>query len=66
MITLNLTLTQINAVLGALGAAPYVQVAEVIDTIRSQATPQVEAQRSIQDLEKAVENKKNFAIKLMV
>ncbi len=57
MITLNLTLTQINAVLGALGAAPYVQVAEVIDTIRSQATPQVEAQRSIQDLEKAVENK---------
>lgn len=57
MITLNLTLAQINAVLGALGAAPYVQVAEVIDTIRSQATPQVEAQRSIQDLEKAVENK---------
>ena len=55
MITLNFTLNQINAVLGALGAAPYVQVAEVIDTIRSQATPQVEAQRSIADLESAVE-----------
>lgn len=56
MITLNLTLAQINTVLGALGSAPYIQVTEVIDTIRTQASPQVEAQRSIQDLEKAVEN----------
>jgi hypothetical protein len=55
MITLNLTLDQINTVLGALGAAPYIKVADVIDAIRSQATPQVEAQRSIADLESAVE-----------
>ena len=55
MITLNLTLPQINTVLGVLSAASYNQVAEVIDTIRLQATPQVEAQRSIADLESAVE-----------
>ena len=55
MITLNLTLPQINTVLGVLSAAPYNQVAEVIDTIRVQATPQVEAQRSIADIESAVE-----------
>lgn len=55
MITLNLTLAQINTVLGALGAAPYIQVADLIDVVRSQATPQVEAQKSIADLESAVE-----------
>lgn len=56
MITLNLTLDQINTVLGALGAAPYIKVTDVIDTIRSQATPQVEAQKSIADLESAVKD----------
>lgn len=41
MITLNLNLSEVNTVLQALGAAPYAQVAEVIQTIRDQATPQV-------------------------
>lgn len=56
MITLTLSLNQINTVLGALGTAPYIQVAEVIDTIRSQATPQVQAQKSIEDLETSVQD----------
>ena len=57
MITLNLSLAEVNAVLQALGAAPYVQVASVIDTIRTQATPQVQKQQeeaSVADLEKAI------------
>ena len=57
MITLNLSLAEVNAVLQALGAAPYIQVASVIDTIRTQATPQVQKQQeeaSVADLEKAV------------
>ena len=57
MITLNLSLAEVNAVLQALGAAPYVQVASVIDSIRTHATPQVQKQQeeaSVADLEKAV------------
>jgi len=57
MITLNLSLAEVNAVLQALGASPYVQVASVIDSIRTQATPQVQKQQeeaSVADLEKAV------------
>lgn len=54
MITLNLTLTQVNTILGALGAAPYIQVTEVIESIRKQATPQVDSQESVKDLEAAV------------
>ena len=56
MITLTLSLNQINVVLGALGAAPYIQVTEVIDAIRTQATPQVQAQKSIEDLETSVQD----------
>lgn len=57
MITLNLSLAEVNTVLQALGAAPYAQVMTVVDTIRTQATPQVQKQQeeaSVADLEKAV------------
>jgi len=41
--TLDLTLDQINVIMGALGNAPYVQVAAVIAEIQKQAAPQVQA-----------------------
>lgn len=41
-ITLNLTVEQVNLVIGALAKAPYEQVADVITNIRNQAIPQVE------------------------
>jgi hypothetical protein len=41
-ITLNLTVDQVNLVIGALAKAPYEQVADVITNIRTQAIPQVE------------------------
>ena len=43
MINLELTLNEINLILQALGQAPYVQVAELVEKIKVQATPQVEA-----------------------
>lgn len=43
MITLNLTIQEINLILQALGQAPYVQVADLVDKIKAQAVPQVEA-----------------------
>jgi hypothetical protein len=43
MINLELTVNEINMVLQALGQAPYVQVAELVDKIKVQAIPQVEA-----------------------
>ena len=43
MIDLNLTVNEINLILQALGQAPYVQVADIIDKVRTQAAPQVEA-----------------------
>jgi len=39
--TLDLTIDQINIIMGALGNAPYVQVAPVIAEIQKQAAPQV-------------------------
>jgi hypothetical protein len=42
-ITLNLTIDQVNLVIGALAKAPYEQVADVINEIRGQAIPQVQA-----------------------
>ena len=43
-IKLDLSLTEINGVLQALGNAPYVQVVALIDKIKSQAIPQIQAE----------------------
>ena len=43
MINLDLTVNEINLILQALGQAPYVQVAELVEKIKAQAVPQVEA-----------------------
>jgi len=43
MIGLNLSVQEINLILQALGQAPYVQVAELVEKIKAQAVPQVEA-----------------------
>ena len=43
MIDLNLSVNEINLILQALGQAPYVQVAELVEKIKAQAIPQVEA-----------------------
>lgn len=43
MIDLNLSVNEINLILQALGQAPYVQVADIVEKIKEQATPQVEA-----------------------
>lgn len=42
---LELTLPEINAVLQALGAAPYAQVFELVQKIREQAQAQVSAEQ---------------------
>lgn len=41
MITLNLTLDQVNGILTILGKAPYENSAELIHEIRNQAIPQL-------------------------
>lgn len=41
MITLKLTLDQVNIVMIALGKNPYEQVADLVGEIRSQAIPQI-------------------------
>jgi hypothetical protein len=43
MINLELALNEINLILQALGQAPYAQVAELVEKIKTQAVPQVEA-----------------------
>ena len=43
MINLNLALNDINIILQALGQAPYQAVAELVEKIKAQAVPQVEA-----------------------
>jgi len=43
MINLNLTIQEVNLILQALGQAPYIQVAELVEKIKAQAVPQVEA-----------------------
>ena len=40
-ITLNLTLTQVNIIMAALGKAPYEAVADLVQSIREQAIPHV-------------------------
>ena len=42
-IKLSLTIEEVNGVLQALGNMAYAQVAPLIDKVRSQAGPQVEA-----------------------
>jgi hypothetical protein len=43
MIDLNLTVNEINLILQALGQAPYAQVVELVEKIKAQAIPQVDA-----------------------
>ena len=40
---LDLTINEVNIIMQALGNAPYVQVAELVQKIREQAQPQVAA-----------------------
>ena len=40
---LELTINEVNIIMQALGNAPYAQVAELIQKIREQAQPQVQA-----------------------
>ena len=44
MIKLELTVEEINGVLQSLGNMPYAQVVALVEKIRAQATPQVQAQ----------------------
>jgi hypothetical protein len=44
MIHLELTIDETNGVLQALGNMPYAQVVALVENIRNQATPQVQAQ----------------------
>jgi hypothetical protein len=43
MINLELSVHEINLILAALGQAPYSQVTELVEKIKFQAVPQVEA-----------------------
>lgn len=45
MINLNLEITEVNGILTALGQMPYAQVAELVEKIKQQAIPQVQAQQ---------------------
>lgn len=42
-IKLSLTIEEVNGVMQALGNMPYVQVAALVEKVRSQAAPQVES-----------------------
>ena len=44
MIILSLSLSEVNVILNALGRAPYVEVAPVIEVIRTQVAPQIKQQ----------------------
>lgn len=45
--TLNLTLDQINFILGTVGKLPYETVANFVNTIHSQIGPQIRAQEAL-------------------
>jgi hypothetical protein len=45
MIKLELTIEDVNGILQSLGQMPYVQAAPLVDKIKEQATPQVQAQQ---------------------
>ena len=51
MINLQLSLDQINAILESLGAQPYIKVSGLIEELRSQAIPQVQALEQAQKTE---------------
>jgi len=40
-IKLELTLDEVNAVMGALGSMPYAQIAPLVEKIKEQAVPQL-------------------------
>jgi hypothetical protein len=48
-ITLTLPLAQVNIIMSALGKAPYEAVADVVQSIREQAIPQVPKVEEPQD-----------------
>jgi hypothetical protein len=45
-IKLSLTLEELNAVMQALGNMPYAQIATLVEKVRAQAVPQVQAQET--------------------
>ena len=53
MINLDLSVQEINLILQALGQAPYAQVAELVEKIKGQAIPQVEALPQVEAAEAA-------------
>ena len=44
MIKLELTVEEVNGIMQSLGNMPYAQVVALVEKIRAQATPQVQAQ----------------------
>ena len=46
MITLNLTIEQVNTILESLGSQPYVKVVDLVQEIREQAIPQANQSES--------------------
>jgi hypothetical protein len=57
-IKLSLTIEEVNGILQALGNMAYSQVAPLIDKVRSQAGPQVEAAQQAQTPMETPEEKK--------
>lgn len=55
MIKLDLTIEEVNTIMAALAKAPYELSAPVIDKIKVQATPQVQAMQSPAPVEVAAE-----------
>ena len=53
MINLELSLNDVNIILQALGQAPYVSVAELVEKIKGQATPQAQSLQEAQPVEAA-------------
>jgi len=47
-ISITLNLDEVNVVMQGLGQLPYAQVSPVVDKIRGQAIPQVQAQQQTQ------------------
>jgi hypothetical protein len=46
-IKLSLTLEELNAVMQALGNMPYAQIATLVEKVRAQVVPQVQAQEQV-------------------
>lgn len=54
-IQIELELEELNGVLVALGNLPYAQVQPLIDKVRSQALPQVQAQAEVPEINESEE-----------